>query len=194
LPGLSWEAEAGAITAPLISNNGNIYQTIEAEVPSGSGLASYEFNINQAGNYIIRIFVNAADDGKNSIFLNIDDEPASPAMVWDIILTSGFENRTVSWRGSGTPTSNEYVPKRFALSAGQHELIIRGREPNTLLDKIRIERFGDVNKDGNVDLTDIREMIKDYGKTGGFANNDADVNLDGSVSLKDLIHIAKNLG
>jgi hypothetical protein len=47
-------------------------------------------------------------------------------------VTSGFEERTVSWRGKGTAESDEIVPKRFNLSAGAHKLIIVGREPAQL--------------------------------------------------------------
>jgi hypothetical protein len=194
LPGLSWEAEAGTITAPFVVSSGNVYQTTTGTSPLTQGKASYVFNLNKGGKYIIRAFVNAATTGRDSVYLNIDAEPTNPDMAWDIGVTSGYENRTISWRGIGTDINNEIKPKVFTLSQGQHELIIRGRESNTLLDKIRIEKYGDVNKDGNVDLSDIREMIKDYGKTGSFTNQDADVNLDGSVGLKDLIHIAKNFG
>jgi len=62
-------------------------------------------------------------------------------MIWDIDITSGFEERTVSWRGSGTYDANEFVPKVFSLSAGEHELIVRGREGDTRLDQVRVAAF-----------------------------------------------------
>ena len=60
-------------------------------------------------------------------------------MIWDIPLTSGFEQRVASWRGNGTDVSNQFVPKVFNLSAGQHQLIIRGREANVLLTSFAIQ-------------------------------------------------------
>ena len=47
---------------------------------------------------------------------------------------------TVSWRGNGNdgPASGQYAPKVFTLSAGPHELIIRGREANTTIGTITI--------------------------------------------------------
>jgi hypothetical protein len=61
-------------------------------------------------------------------------------MIWDIPVGTGFVNRTVSWRGNGNgiPTSSQYIPKVFTLSAGTHQLIIRGREANTRLGTISI--------------------------------------------------------
>ena len=88
--------------------------------------------------------VNASNDGSNSMFVNIDGEPANPGMIWDIPVTQGFEERTVSWRGNGTPDSPQFVTKTFNLSAGQHELIIRGREQQTLADKVEVVFFDDL--------------------------------------------------
>lgn len=59
-------------------------------------------------------------------------------MIWDIKpLTSGFEQRTVSWVGNGT-TNSQFVPKVFTLGPGPHQLIIRGREMFTLLQSVTI--------------------------------------------------------
>src|SRR5262249_22500872 len=59
--------------------------------------------------------------------------------IWDINPTTvGFESRFVSWRGSGNTTSNQFVPKVFNLTQGPHQLIVRGREPGTLLQSITV--------------------------------------------------------
>ncbi|HEU5396555.1 MAG TPA: hypothetical protein VFV81_05255, partial [Verrucomicrobiae bacterium] len=55
-----------------------------------------------------------------------------PLMIWDIDVTSGFEERTVAWRGNGDANNDEISPKKFALAAGPHQLIIIGREPTEL--------------------------------------------------------------
>lgn len=197
---LSWEAEDGVITAPFSVSDGYIYHTTQATDPLAGGKASYTFNIDTPGEYIIKTIVNAETTSRDSFFVNIDDEPTSPDMIWDIMpLTNGFEERTVSWRGSGTFDNNEFVPKRFTLSAGNHELIIRGRESNTKLDSLRLELYStqyspaDVNQDGKVNMEDILLIVLDFGKTSGFGDR-TDVKQDGRINLQDLVMVAKNLG
>jgi YD repeat-containing protein len=132
-------AASGTITAPFILTNGYIYQPIQTTTVSDAGSVTYNFNIDQAGSYVIQTTVNASGGGANSFFVNIDAEPQSPTMIWDIFpFTSGFEQRTVSWRGTGFDTNNEYIPKVFNLTASPHQLIIRGREANTELQDITI--------------------------------------------------------
>ena len=46
----------------------------------------------------------------------------------------------------------------------------------------------DANKDGKVDINDLIEVAKNYGKTG---TNNADVNNDNRVDIKDLTAVAK---
>jgi type II secretory pathway pseudopilin PulG len=140
-PSLFWEAEEGEIDPPFIIGGGYIYQeTSNYSDPSLGGKALYRFTLVSPGDYLIKAVVDAPNTGANSFFINIDSEPVYPTMVWDILpLTSGFEERTVSWRGSGSASNNEFNPKIFTLSAGDHELIVRGREANTLLDSLRME-------------------------------------------------------
>jgi hypothetical protein len=84
--------------------------------------------------------VNAVDGGANSFYVNIDAEPQNPYMIWNIPITLGFEQRTISWLGNGT-TTDEFVPKVFNLTPGTHQLIIRGREGDTLLQSITILQY-----------------------------------------------------
>jgi len=119
------------VSAPLVLTNGIISQPEQTE-PAGGGKAIYSFTLTNAGNYVIRAVVNAPAEDSNSFYINVDAEPEDPTMIWDIDVTNGFEERTVSWRGSGTADSDEFVPKRFTLSAGPHKLILVGREPSQL--------------------------------------------------------------
>jgi hypothetical protein len=139
LPGLSFEAEAGTITDPFIVTSGTIYQTSQTGAATGGGRATYNFSITNAGDYVVEAVVSAPSDAENSFFVNIDAEPQDPFMVWQIPITTGFETRTVSWQGNGTWDNPQFVPKVFALTAGTHQLIIRGREMNTRLDRITIK-------------------------------------------------------
>jgi hypothetical protein len=128
---LTLPAAAGAVSAPLVLTNGFISQPDTTDVNDG-GKAIYDFAITNAGNYVIRAVVNAPDENANSFFVNVDTQPEDPAMIWDIEVTTGFEERTVNWRGSGDSGSDEFTPKRFNLSAGAHKLFIVGREPAEL--------------------------------------------------------------
>lgn len=128
--GLSFEAEAGAITAPFYVAGGAVQQDTFTSVSAG-GRASYVFMVTNAGSYNVAMLLNARDDGADSLFVNIDQEPADPANVWHIPLTTGFENRVVNWNGASNSTA-------FALSAGAHTLIVRGREPGLQFDRITV--------------------------------------------------------
>jgi hypothetical protein len=92
----------------------------------------------ERGGYVLEALVNAPDTGANSFYLNNDAQPQDPTMIWDIPVTSGFERRWVSWRGNGTDTNNQFIPRRFSLSAGGHQLVIVGREANTQLQQLWI--------------------------------------------------------
>ena len=119
------------VSAPMVLTNGIISQPEQTEL-AGGGKAVFNFTITQAGNYVVQAVVNAPGEDSNSFYVNVDAQPEDPAMIWDIDVTSGFEERTVGWRGKGTAESDEIVPKRFNLSAGAHKLIFMGREPAQL--------------------------------------------------------------
>ena len=135
--GLVFQAESGVVTSPFVVTAGYISQPSQTSVTTG-GRAAYTFTITNAGNYVIQALVNAPGDAANSFYVNMDAEPQDPAMVWQIPVTAGFENRIVNWQGSGTYDNPQYVPKVFALTLGSHQLIIRGREAGAQLDRISI--------------------------------------------------------
>jgi hypothetical protein len=141
LPGNSFAATAGTITSPFVANvAGYVSQTSETTL-AASGRAVYGFTVPTAGKYLITALVNAPDASANSLFVNIDTEPTDPTGIWDIPVTAGFERWTVAWRGNGTDTSSQFNPKTFALSAGTHQLIVRGREANVQVSQFAIEKI-----------------------------------------------------
>ncbi|HWB01667.1 MAG TPA: choice-of-anchor D domain-containing protein [Verrucomicrobiales bacterium] len=142
-PDVSFPASTGAITAPFSTTSNYISQAIQTTEPTEGGRAVYSFNVPRTGKYWIQAQVRTAGDGANSFFLNVDAEPEAPGMIWDIPLTNEFEKRIVSWRGNGTDGANQFTPKFFNLSAGQHQLIIRGRERNTQLSSVSIIKLPD---------------------------------------------------
>jgi hypothetical protein len=136
---LSFQATSGTITAPFTVTGNYVSQAITTTTISATGEDTFNFTITNAGNYVIQALVNAPNDSANSFYVNIDAQPVDPAMAWDIFpFTSGFQNVFVSWRGSGTDTNDQYIPKIFALSAGTHQIIIAGREAGTQLESFSL--------------------------------------------------------
>lgn len=128
--GTSFPSTAGEITNPFVINTNTISQLVQTVDPTQGGRALYNFSVPAAGDYLLSIMVNCQDGGSNSVFVNIDAEP-SPVMYWDIPVTSGPQIRIASWAPSTTP-------KAWTLNAGTHQLIIRGREANTILGQITL--------------------------------------------------------
>lgn len=139
LPGLSFAADAGVITTPFVASGGSVSQAVDTGVSDG-GRAVYAFSITNAGEYLVQAIVDAPSASENSLFVNVDAEPTDPYMIWQIPITTGFQTLFVSWQGNGTWDQSEFAPKVFNLAAGNHQLIIRGREPNTRLQRISIVR------------------------------------------------------
>jgi hypothetical protein len=133
LLGESFSAISGVIVAPYSTNGGYISQPSETGTADG-GTATYWFVVTNTGNYLLRSVFNAPDTGKNSAYVAIDESPTEPDQVWDSPTTTGFATNYVSWRGSGTPSSNEFNPKIWTnLDAGTHYLSVIGREANMQL-------------------------------------------------------------
>jgi hypothetical protein len=134
---LTFQAGSGVISSPMVVSGGYISQSVDSGVTNG-GQAVYTFTLTDQGSYIIEAVVNATDTSHNSFYVNIDGLPQDPLMIWDIIPTTGFEQQRVSWRGTGTDGSDEFVPQIFSLGPGTHQLIIVGRESNAQLQQFSI--------------------------------------------------------
>jgi hypothetical protein len=134
---LTFQAINGTVTAPFATSGGYISQSVETGVTNG-GQAVYGFTVTNGGSYVIQALVNAPNIAANSFYVNIDALPQDPTMIWDVSVTSGFEQRIVSWRGSGTADANQFVPKTFNLAAGAHQLVVIGREANVQLQALSI--------------------------------------------------------
>jgi hypothetical protein len=133
--GLSFPSTEGVISAPFFVTNGTAIVQPAYTALASSGQAVYTFNVPAAGSYVVSALVDAPSADNNSLFVNIDAQPTDPMMIWDIPVTSGFASRPVSWRGNGTADTNspsgmtaQNSPIIFGLTAGTHQLIIRGRE------------------------------------------------------------------
>jgi hypothetical protein len=139
--GLIFTATNGVLSGMLMNNtviNGvsssYIFMPSPAPGDISSGTAVYNFTVATAGYYEIQALVDAPSTSANSFAVNIDGAPQEPTMIWDILpITSGFEQRIVSWRGSGTANSDQFVPEVFGLSAGAHQIWFKGEGPGTAL-------------------------------------------------------------
>ena len=136
-PAATFEAESGTITSPLTVTGGAISQNVTTGITDG-GRAVYSFSISSNGVYTVAALVNAPSLTENSFYVNIDAEPTDPFTIWDIPVTTGYEMRTLSWRGYGAADSYSINPKGFLLSAGSHTLTLIGREANCSIDQIQI--------------------------------------------------------
>jgi hypothetical protein len=139
--GLAFVATSGALSGILTANtiiNGvprsYVYQPLPSIGDISGGAAVYNFTITNAGNYEVQALVNAPSLNANSFYVNIDGQPQDATMIWDIMpITSGFEQRIVSWRGNGSENNDLISPKVFQLSTGSHQITFVGREPGTAL-------------------------------------------------------------
>jgi hypothetical protein len=137
------QAAAAVVTAPMVLKDGALTQAQHDDLTlAAGGKAVFDFRVATAGTYAIHAVVDAPTDLANSFFVNIDAPPEDPLSVWDIEPTSGFEERIVSWRGTGDAENNEFKPKHFKLTAGAHKLILVGREAS-FLKSVSIRRVGD---------------------------------------------------
>ena len=91
-----------------------------------------------------------------------------------------------SLRGhSGDVRSVTFHPNGRILASGSDDNTIRIWEPVNRLD---------VTRNGSVDVNDLVEVARNYGKTvAGGANRNADVNSDGRVDINDLNEVARAL-
>jgi Bacterial Ig domain len=140
---LTFNADSGTLTAPFVALGGIVSQNLLTSL-TGSGEAVYNFTIDFPGNYVVSASLNAPSDAENSLYINVDGEPTS-LMIWDIPVTSGFTNQIASWRGNSTPTGPpQFSPKVFTVSAGTHQLYVRGREANVQLQSFIISPAGPI--------------------------------------------------
>ena len=129
--GTSFNSTQGEIVSPFVVNTDNsVSQSVETDDPTQGGKATYTFTIADAGDYTMFAIVSCPDSGSNSFFVDTDGDPVS-TMVWQIPVTSGFESRMLTWSGLTTP-------RFWALSAGVHQLVIRGREADTKIKSITL--------------------------------------------------------
>lgn len=133
------EPETGLVNAPFVASGGYVSQPTTTSL-GAAGRIALKFNVITAGDYAVILRVDAPNESSNSLYFNLNAEPVDPQMVWDLPVTAGFQNRVGAWRGNATFDQAEFAPKYFTLTPGQHELIIRGREANVRIERVKIHK------------------------------------------------------
>jgi hypothetical protein len=123
---------AATITPPFVISGGLISQPLTTGVAAG-GSAVYQISNSIPGNYLFTVWVKAPDTNSNSFYVNVDSQPTDPTMIWNVPVSTALLPRVVTWQGI-----SDTAPKIFFLSAGTHQIIIRGREANTQLQALWI--------------------------------------------------------
>jgi len=130
-----FEARSAIVTGPFVVTNDCICQPVETDL-AGGGRAIFSFTLTNAGTYALLCSVNASNTEANSIYVDIDREPQDPQTIWNIPVTTGFENRIVFWPENVTPKQ-----KNFTLAPGAHKIIVRGKAANVQIARITLRRL-----------------------------------------------------
>jgi hypothetical protein len=143
VPSLSyptWQAEDMLVESPFVATSTNVSQSVLTTDPAAGGRLRAKITIPDTGYYKLKSSINAPDSGANSAFVDWDQEPTSPTTIWDVqSLTTGFEDRYVSWRGNGTFDAPQFATNRWFLSAGERTIYVRGREAGMILNSFTLE-------------------------------------------------------
>lgn len=123
----------GSIQSPFVFANGYLQapsgNTFNQDANSTSaGLATYSFSVPSSGTYKIRGMVKGVDASKNSFFISVDNENF---FDWHIMPGSQFNLQNISRTGS-------YQNKNWNLTAGNHQLRIKQREPESQIQYVEI--------------------------------------------------------
>jgi hypothetical protein len=134
---LTFQPSAGNISAPFVLSSGYVSQSVTTG--TNGGQLMYFFRTTNSNLFAVEALVNAPNTAANSFYVNIDAPPTDPTNIWDLIVTTGWTNEIVTWRGNGTNDQMSIYPQQnFSLNAGLHQLIIEGREAGTELGPVTI--------------------------------------------------------
>lgn len=124
------EAEQGNLSN-FVVENGLIFTEEKYQ-----GSARYNFTIEQNGLYEIHTRVRAPASDANSFYVAIDNYPeqGKDHAIWDVEESNHFQELVVGHRGLGTAEQSEFPELILPLQAGEHVLLVDGREKHTEID------------------------------------------------------------
>ena len=131
--GSGWAVENSGLTS-----NGSYLAyrgTRDLSMPDGDDadrIATYRFQISEAGSYHIYLHINAPSTANNSVWLKVDGgqwKEFWKELGGADLLTNGFE-----WKKANDDGANVV----FNLAAGEHTIALGNREKGTFIDKIYV--------------------------------------------------------
>lgn len=79
-----------------------------------------------------------------------------------------------------------FVLETKVIGGSQPGMIVTGTLGDATVTTFCMSCVGDVDNDGDIDLSDLAELLAHYGTTSGATPADGDVDCDGDVDLSDL--------
>jgi hypothetical protein len=132
---IGMEAEDGLVSSPMAvavdAVTGVSY--ISSATPD-AGRASYNLNISTPGNYLIWARIWAAKSTADSVYVSMDQGTEDIFDMAQNTWTNAWQWNRVNGRAGGAPLTLN--PRVFYLTAGQHTLHVRGREPGARIDRL----------------------------------------------------------
>jgi hypothetical protein len=131
-----------------------------------AGSVTYALSVTAAGTYKIVAKVYAASDAYDSYYFSIDGAQLD---IWDYTLANNnaWIEDDLAKRGTGSTDAPQYNPYVFSLSAGNHILMLKGRELEAKVDYFYLVPVttcsaADVDCNGCISQTELLQYIQQW--------------------------------